>query len=600
MSDLPPQSAIMPAYDAFMSYSHAADARFAPFLQRAVQGFAKPWYKLRSVRLFRDETGLTLTPELWPEIQRAISSSRFFILLASPDSAASKWVRLEIEHWLTLGRGAPLIVITGGKVAWDTVKGDFNWLETTALPATLAGVYTQEPLYLDATGIKADELSARHAKVNAAAAQIYSRLTNRSLDEVIGTDVREQRRNRWTAGGAVVTLAALGVMYLLQRGETRRQELVASTRRQLDIARSLAIESLSRNGGPDAVNVSESDAGRAAMLAIESVNLVPTLEGNDALHAHLALTPAIVAHRSLPAGIGAVALSRDGRSVAIHSANDGQSEYSILPTADSQPGTTIQSQLNSQDMLLSNDGSLFAFGPHKLTSMTSGKSWDVAAQNASAIRLSPDGHYFATAASASPQSDAVVTIFGAAGAEHLGQWNVGRPMSLPIAFSNNSKFLAFVDGARVAVVDVATGQERHSDDTGLVEIMNLAVDDSGDAVVVHGWLPDPRYIIQKNFVVRSFPTTGHSTFRPIYYQGQSVLGIRDLAIDVKAGLVAFGGGAPAWVKVVDYFDTTTLAVIRDDAMLDWTLTSSEGVPAIVTANRNSVRSRAIRREAAER
>lgn len=31
------------AYQAFISYSHAVDGELAPALQRALQGFAKPW-----------------------------------------------------------------------------------------------------------------------------------------------------------------------------------------------------------------------------------------------------------------------------------------------------------------------------------------------------------------------------------------------------------------------------------------------------------------------------------------------------------------------------------------------------------------------------
>ncbi len=45
----------MPNYDAFISYSHAADSRLAPALQRALQRFAKPWWKLRALNLFRGE-----------------------------------------------------------------------------------------------------------------------------------------------------------------------------------------------------------------------------------------------------------------------------------------------------------------------------------------------------------------------------------------------------------------------------------------------------------------------------------------------------------------------------------------------------------------
>src|SRR5215217_6968462 len=88
------------AYDAFISYSHAADGKLAPALQSALQGFAKPWYQRRALHLFRDQTSLALTPELWPEIERALSASRYFLLLASPDAADSRWVQQEVGWWL--------------------------------------------------------------------------------------------------------------------------------------------------------------------------------------------------------------------------------------------------------------------------------------------------------------------------------------------------------------------------------------------------------------------------------------------------------------------------------------------------------------------
>ena len=43
-------------YDAFVSYSHAADGRLAPALQRGLQSLAKPWYRRRALRVFRRGT----------------------------------------------------------------------------------------------------------------------------------------------------------------------------------------------------------------------------------------------------------------------------------------------------------------------------------------------------------------------------------------------------------------------------------------------------------------------------------------------------------------------------------------------------------------
>src|SRR5256885_12127468 len=46
------------SYDAFISYSHAADGRLAPAVQTGLQRLARPWYKVRALRIFRDDTGL--------------------------------------------------------------------------------------------------------------------------------------------------------------------------------------------------------------------------------------------------------------------------------------------------------------------------------------------------------------------------------------------------------------------------------------------------------------------------------------------------------------------------------------------------------------
>src|SRR5215467_8094569 len=86
-------------YDAFVSYSHAKDKPIATALQAVVQKLGKAWYRRRALRVFRDDTSLSATPHLWPSIERALSQSRFLILLASPEAAASQWVNQEIAYW---------------------------------------------------------------------------------------------------------------------------------------------------------------------------------------------------------------------------------------------------------------------------------------------------------------------------------------------------------------------------------------------------------------------------------------------------------------------------------------------------------------------
>src|SRR5450631_4188165 len=87
------------SYAAFLSYSHAADDKLAPAIQSALHNLAKPWYRMRTVKVFRDKTSLSANPALWPAIVEALAASRFFLLMASPGAAASPWVRQEVNWW---------------------------------------------------------------------------------------------------------------------------------------------------------------------------------------------------------------------------------------------------------------------------------------------------------------------------------------------------------------------------------------------------------------------------------------------------------------------------------------------------------------------
>lgn len=60
-------------HDAFLSYSHAADRRLAPSLQHAPIRFGKAWYRGQTLRIFRDQTSLSVSPALWALIFLASS-----------------------------------------------------------------------------------------------------------------------------------------------------------------------------------------------------------------------------------------------------------------------------------------------------------------------------------------------------------------------------------------------------------------------------------------------------------------------------------------------------------------------------------------------
>jgi hypothetical protein len=60
-------------YSAFISYSRSADGAFAPALQNGLQRLANPWNRRRALEVFRDETGLAVSPALWPSICTALT-----------------------------------------------------------------------------------------------------------------------------------------------------------------------------------------------------------------------------------------------------------------------------------------------------------------------------------------------------------------------------------------------------------------------------------------------------------------------------------------------------------------------------------------------
>ena len=80
-------------YQTFTSYSHAADGKLAPALQSALYRFANHRYRLRALNIFCDETSLSITSVLWPSTEKALSESKYFILMASPEAAPSQL------HW---------------------------------------------------------------------------------------------------------------------------------------------------------------------------------------------------------------------------------------------------------------------------------------------------------------------------------------------------------------------------------------------------------------------------------------------------------------------------------------------------------------------
>ena len=267
-----PANAATEGYDGFISYSHARDGRLAPALQRGLHRFAKPWYRRRALRVFRDETNLAADPGLWSSIEQALASSRFFILLASPDAAGSKWVDKEVRWWRSHKPLANLLVVlTDGDLVWDDIAGDFDWNRTTAVPMAVKGGFREEPHYIDLRWARtAEHLSLTDPRFRGCVADLAVPLHGQSKDALFGEDVRQHRRTVRLAGSAIAALTVLTLLAASLAVIARSNQRTAERRGRLATSRYLASQADAASGSQPDLSILLSMAARQTEETLEA------------------------------------------------------------------------------------------------------------------------------------------------------------------------------------------------------------------------------------------------------------------------------------------------------------------------------------------
>ena len=257
------------AYDAFISYSHAKDKPIATALQSVVQKLGKPWYRRRALRVFRDDTSLSATPHLWPSIEQALGKSRFLILLASPEAAASRWVGQEIVYWLDHhSADTVLIALTEGELDWDETTGDFRWSNTMPLPTILENRFATEPRWVDLRPYR-NGSAPKGTEFMGLGADFASAIRGIPKEDLLSEEVRQQRRARTLAGVAAALLVALLAVAFWQSQEARLQRNEAQLQRDKARAELLAMQARRADAG---ATLSD-DIERAGALALESIEI---------------------------------------------------------------------------------------------------------------------------------------------------------------------------------------------------------------------------------------------------------------------------------------------------------------------------------------
>jgi WD40 repeat protein len=311
-------------YDVFVSYSHRLDQPVARALQSELQRYARPLFRMRALRVFRDTSNLAAAPEMWASIQSALERSDWFILMASPASAASPWVQREVAWWLE-NRSADhmLIALVGGDIEWGA--DGFDTALTDALPTELMQRTREAPRWIDlraqAAALSDDGDDTRQAghdpievhRLGDVVAEFAAPIHGRDKDTMVGDHIRYARNFRIAVRSIIATLSTLLLVAVLAAIYATRQQAVAETQATIATAGELAAESES---------LLQTDLATAELLAVAAYRMHPDAQTTEALFRAATYSPSLVRYLAADGPVTAIAGSGDGR-VAVAGTQSG-------------------------------------------------------------------------------------------------------------------------------------------------------------------------------------------------------------------------------------------------------------------------------------
>lgn len=328
-------------YDAFFSYARSSDGEFAPCLRRDVRAMLRRWWGASRLSIFLDRASLVPGGSLPGALRERIDASRNLVLLASPASAKSPYVELEVRRWLELhGTQRLLLVLTEGELDWR--DGAFS--SSSAVPPALRDVFREAPLHLDLRAFHSAEGRAGDPQnYRESLAGLAARISGRTKEWVLGEDRRRKRTVAAVGASALVLLSTFGLVAVRsaigQRVEKRR-----------GLASSLLQEAVERLS---------TDPECAVRVALEAYALAPSPRARELAASGLeAWSPG----RSVKAHLGAVRsieFSADG-AVLITAGGEG------LAKVWSWPALELRAELRGHEQPLI-DAALSPSGEHAYT-----------------------------------------------------------------------------------------------------------------------------------------------------------------------------------------------------------------------------------------
>lgn len=309
----PPSPANEPKYWAFISYS-SADKKTARWLIDALEGYRVPRglvgrqtdhgpVPARLFPVFRDRDELRASSDLQTALEEALSSSRYLIVICSPNSARPEsWVNQEVLTFKKMGRkNQVLALILNGEphASEDPATADSECFpEALRYDVDEEGRITGqlvEPLAADLTREDDRPRIARRK----ALLKLIARMIGVDFDDLWQRD-RQRRRRRFAAAG-VSALVVLTLFLALARIGLNAGRSEVSARLAEQATASL-------NETPDL----------ALLLSVAAYRTAPTPSSYGALLTTVEETSHLITYLREPQGtVTALAIRPDGQQVAV-------------------------------------------------------------------------------------------------------------------------------------------------------------------------------------------------------------------------------------------------------------------------------------------
>ena len=261
-------------YGAFISYRHTdPDRKWAKWLHLKLETYRVPKRLVASGvpdrvgRVFRDEEELPASADLTQRIDEALAGARLLIVICSPRTPESRWVNEEVKRFQAMGRVDRLLALL--------IEGEPG----QSFPPAMRNL---EPLAADVRPVEGE---SRRAVKKTALLKLLAGVLGLPYDDLRHREEeRARRRLRLLAGGAtLVALTFIGLSLLAwqqwQRAET---ELRIARAQNLAAQAQIAYVTTPNTEALDTVGPE-----RGVLLALESFNAYPTVEGDLVLRAGL-------------------------------------------------------------------------------------------------------------------------------------------------------------------------------------------------------------------------------------------------------------------------------------------------------------------------